>query len=174
MLIHSLKRIKKPQALPVTLQEAKIFLKIDNDLEDNLLLNMIGSAVDSFEDYTAVALMPQHWSVIYKKINNVVIELPIKPVIAIKSISQMNLDLEEKQIAKYKFLRDTVFLPYLPVAEFIKIDFQAGHVDETQAIEEDIKLAILEHVSFCYVNRDINKKINLNRYSRFRSIAYAV
>ncbi|MCP4924068.1 MAG: hypothetical protein GY915_08595 [bacterium] len=53
--------LKACEALPVSLIEAKVFLRIDTDEEDFLLHTLIETAAQSVEAYTSCALLTQTW-----------------------------------------------------------------------------------------------------------------
>ncbi|PFX11016.1 hypothetical protein AWC38_SpisGene25584, partial [Stylophora pistillata] len=53
--------LKTCEELPVSLVEAKVFLRIDTDEEDMLLQNLIETSVQAVEAYTSCALLTQTW-----------------------------------------------------------------------------------------------------------------
>lgn len=56
-MTHRLSITTPPAAEPVTLQEAKLFLKIDHDAEDALITSIIAAARESAEKYLQLALI---------------------------------------------------------------------------------------------------------------------
>jgi len=170
MLIHSLNRLEKPSYLPITVKEAKLYLKIDHDIEDLLIEDMIKAAVNSFEDVTATALIPQVWKVIYKDIDRNIIDIPIKPVANILNISTINSNHQISKITNYTLINNSLFFNISFPSQILIIEFQAG--TEINFIPENIKLSLLEHIAFLYENRGENNQFDLNIYSKFRTIKY--
>lgn len=84
---------------------------------------MIKAAVNTFEDTTAVALIPQIWQVIYKDADTNIIELPIKPFTKI-DISMINFDNRVKKINNYRLLNNSLFFNPLPTSQLLIIEFQ--------------------------------------------------
>lgn len=57
----SLKRLSGPASEPVSLGEAKLYLRVEADAEDALLGLLIGSARELFERETGCVLISQEW-----------------------------------------------------------------------------------------------------------------
>ena len=170
MLIHSLTRLKDPTSIPIEVKEIKTYLKIDHDLEDKLIEDMIKAAVNTFEDVTATALMPQSWRVLYKNLDSSIIELPIRPVMEISNISTVTAN-GIKDITNYEIINDSLVLRSLYDADFISIDFTAG-INSKNFIPANIKFALMEHIAFLYENRGEQRSFDRNKYAEFRAIKY--
>ncbi|WP_341808130.1 head-tail connector protein [Wolbachia endosymbiont (group E) of Neria commutata] len=56
-------RKSKPESLPVTLEEAKSFLHIENDQDDKLILNLISGATGYAEWHIGKSLAKQTWQI---------------------------------------------------------------------------------------------------------------
>ena len=52
--------VTAPSATPITLAEAKTFLRIDTSDDDTLINTLIGAARDYFEEYTEEQQYKQH------------------------------------------------------------------------------------------------------------------
>lgn len=61
----------------LSLEEVKLYLKIDHEWEDDLLKLLIKSAVKKCENYTNKVLIHQQWCVVYEKINSIHLVLRI-------------------------------------------------------------------------------------------------
>lgn len=173
MLIYSLHRIEKPKILPISIEEAKIYLKIDNNLEDQLIEDIIEAVVGHFENITSIAIAPQIWEIIYKYVDNSFIELPINPVSNIINIQWLDCNLEKcGPRPKYKIIGNTIALESIALQEALLIKFKAGRINDQYFIPANIKLILLDHAAFLYENRGTNKQFNLNVYNQFRNIKY--
>jgi len=60
-LLYAYSQVQKPLESPLSLKEAKNFLRIDNDLDDELLTKTISAVTTKFENYTGRALIAQDW-----------------------------------------------------------------------------------------------------------------
>jgi uncharacterized phiE125 gp8 family phage protein len=81
------KLIIGPKSEPITLDEAKAHLRIDEDItaDDALIDLLIGTARKSAESMTRRALLPQTWELALDRFEKV-IRLPRPPLIEIESI----------------------------------------------------------------------------------------
>ena len=74
--------LKTCEELPVSLVEAKVFLRIDTDEEDMLLQNLIETSVQAVEAYTSCALLTQtghmHNDLAIKDISMKAFALPLR------------------------------------------------------------------------------------------------
>ena len=168
MLIHSLQKLQRIGALPLTTSDMKLYLKIEHQLEDVLLQDMIAAATDSFERYTSTAITQQIWEVVYKKIDVIEIELPIRPVMKIIDVMHVDLNYQLQHINKYKLVDCILVIDPIPTCQFLTIRFQAGQ--DSWPTSEAIKLALMEHIAFLYENRETNKNFDINKYARFCNI----
>lgn len=172
MLIHSLKRIEASDLCPFDIEEVKSYLKIDHNLEDQIILKIMKAVVNEFEDYTAVALMSQKWRIVYKNVDRKILSFPIKPVIKIIKIEKADFYSHESQPMSYQFIQDALLIGYVSTSEFITVDFIAGLYPQNHFIPENIKIALLEHIAFLYENRGIAKKFDLSLYASFKVFQY--
>ena len=59
--LTGLKRLTGPAAEPITLDQAKSYLRVDHTDDDTLISAMIGAAREAIEEYTRRALITQTW-----------------------------------------------------------------------------------------------------------------
>ncbi|MDJ1258035.1 MAG: hypothetical protein MRQ07_05235 [Candidatus Midichloria sp.] len=104
---------------------------------------MIKAAVNTFEDTTAVALIPQIWQVIYKDADTNIIELPITPITKIIDISMINFDNRVKKINNsIGSFNNLLFFNPLPTSQLLIIEFLADLESPNNFISENIKLSL--------------------------------
>jgi len=129
---------------PVTLQEAKDYMRISSDSENDLIEELITSARERIEKYTGLSLglktLKAYWFYFH-----VPAEIPYGPVTAINSVVDDN-DVELEYTARglqYKTLEAYS-------TQGLAIEYEAGFT----IVPKGLKLAILKQVSTDYENRE--------------------
>lgn len=79
-----------PTVEPITLNELKSFARIDSNLEDTILINIISSTRQMIEDYIGRALITQTITLQMDFWPSIVLELPRPPLISITSIATLD------------------------------------------------------------------------------------
>jgi uncharacterized phiE125 gp8 family phage protein len=129
---------------PVTLQEAKDYMRISSDSENDLIEELITSARERIEKYTGLSLglktLKAYWFYFH-----IPAEIPYGPVTAINSVVDDN-DVELEYTARglqYKTLEAYS-------TQGLAIEYEAGFT----IVPKGLKLAILKQVSTDYENRE--------------------
>ena len=129
---------------PVTLQEAKDYMRISSESENDLIEELITSARERIEKYTGLSLglktLKAYWFYFH-----VAAEIPYGPVTAINSVVDDN-DVELEYTARglqYKTLEAYS-------TQGLAIEYEAGFA----VCPKGLKLAILKQVSTDYENRE--------------------
>jgi uncharacterized phiE125 gp8 family phage protein len=129
---------------PVTLQEAKDYMRISSNAEDDLIEELITSARERIEKYTGLSLglktLKAYWFYFH-----IPAEIPYGPVTAINSVVDDN-DVELEYTARglqYKTLEAYS-------TQGLAIEYEAGFA----VAPKGLKLAILKQVSTDYENRE--------------------
>lgn len=168
----SLSLKEAPEQKPVSLEDMKLFLRVDGEDEDELIKSLITSATEYLEEFTNRAFVTQTWiqSVEAKPKKNIGLSdqfnthqskilLRKSPVKSVNSISIVNGD-EEKPLDQDAYcvaLRDTyteiTFKGGSPLSEgSLKIEFKAGY-GNAEDVPSPIVTAIKQCVSNLYENR---------------------
>ena len=149
---------------PITVEQARLHCRIDQDTEDALLESWIYDAVQAWESYTGVLLMPQ---VVDRYLDAFcpVIELARAPIRSITSIIytdtagvSQTLDAADYQadLASRKARIAPAYGKVWPVtrSQFnaVRVRFAAGYAD-TEQIPADIIAALRLYVGHRYENR---------------------
>ena len=140
--------VTPPTETPVSLEEAKIHLRVDGDEEDALIVALINAATGHLDGYTGIlgrCLMPQTWSQeIEAPVGDLV--LPLAPV-ASATIAAFT-DFRVLQDGRGYFLRlnDGASWP----AGSVVVSFVAGYLD----VPAPLTSAILLHIGTLYENRE--------------------
>jgi uncharacterized phiE125 gp8 family phage protein len=153
-----------PSGEPVTLADAKAYLKIDTSDDDALVTALITAARARAEWHTGRALMTQSWILwLDRWPDDGIVAIPLPPLRAVSAVTlyarddtatlfdpaRYAVDLAGGRIA----LRQNAFLPpLLRVIDAIAVSFSAGYGDAPD-VPQAHKTAILELVAFLYEHR---------------------
>lgn len=149
--------------VPVSLSDAKSFLRVDFTKDDSLITSLISSAVEWGERFTNSNFSQHDWEGFYEDVcftnHEIYGFLPLErsPITAVTSVEVSTsgifsaiTDFIRKQrnsydrilITQTQDIDDTVAYTY-------KVTFSSGYA----TLPDAIKTAILEHVAFLYENR---------------------
>jgi uncharacterized phiE125 gp8 family phage protein len=174
-----LERISAPATEPITLAEAKLYLRVDSSSEDNLITDLIVAARMSAEAWLKNSLISQSWKLVYNDYLDREIILPMPPIVNIGSVVVVNRDTTTQTIsptnyylnaAKNKLLFDNYISGFS-----IEIIYNTGYGTATQ-VPSPIKYGILAHIAAMYDERGLMGQVNLPPqvsalYSPFRELS---
>ncbi len=153
-----------PATEPVTLAQAKAFLKVDDTAEDGLTTTLITAARLHVEGVTGKALLSQTWRVCLDAWpDNRLVKLPISPLINITAITAYDDEGVGYAIAAAQFYAEpTRLLLPLRVAGMptirqlggIEIDYVAGFGSAAEDVPGDIIQAMLMLIGYWFEHRD--------------------
>ena len=158
------KLLTAPGSEPITLDEAKAYLRVDDSTEDTLISALITAARRKFENDTLHYLLPQTWE-LYLNRNEITTE-PISinksDITAISSVkyydssnTQQTLSTSDYQTAiqgKPSSIQIITMPTIYDRLEAMVIRFTLGYAN-AGAVPEDIKLAIKLLLATWYENR---------------------
>ena len=158
---------------PINLGTVKTYLKIDNDIEDQLLLALITAAINQCEECTGLSLSKTQWTAKYKvlyDINEII--LPRKPVASILSVGEYYYNGEKSAIDKslYYLFEDRLVFKQTSTFSRWYINFEAGYDESNDSMPADIKATLLEHIADMYEKRNIHSNFPVKKYRKFRGI----
>lgn len=104
------KLITAPASEPITLSEAKLHLRVDNENEDLLITSLILAARERVEHLTGRALMQQTWEVSMDCFQKV-IRLPKPPLLDITSVKYIDLSGTEQTLPSTDYVVDAYSEP---------------------------------------------------------------
>ena len=164
---YFLEIIKKPINMPLNLEEVKTYLKIDHDIEDDLLMDFTKCVVEKFESYTEMLLMKQVCSVTYSNICGSLVILPVKTTNKIISVS---IDKEPIIDAGFKLLeRNKLDLGHIIHCDILNIVFEAGVAEFGNQISSHLKILLLQHIAHLYENRVPSADFLMHKYDSFKT-----
>lgn len=108
-LTMKLRLITPPAALPVTLAEAKGFLRVDHDEDDEAIGAMLAAAVNLLDGRTGIlgrCLEAQTWELVLDRFPAAEIRIPLGPVASVTSVSFTDPDGAEQTVAAESFVLD--------------------------------------------------------------------
>jgi uncharacterized phiE125 gp8 family phage protein len=162
-----LKLITPPAVEPITLDEAKVQLKIDADetADDDLIERIIAMARESAEHATARVLLPQTWELALDEFCDEV-RLPMPPLISVTTFSYVDADGVTQILLPEAYFLDDFSEParLFPAfgtrwpharhqANSIRVRFQAGYAD-ADSVPASIKCWMLLRIGTLYENRE--------------------
>ena len=156
-----------PASEPVTLSEAKAYLRIDGGAEDVLLTSLILTSRLHIEAALGLAMITQSWMLVLDRWpGDGSVDIPIAPLQAITAVRVRNAAGNASVVAPTSYLVDlaskpprlvwNTAAPPLPgrVANGIEIDVTAGFGASTASVPAPLKHAILMLVAHWYEHRD--------------------
>jgi uncharacterized phiE125 gp8 family phage protein len=157
-----------PETEPVSLADAKAFLRVDTTAEDGLIVTLIAAARLHVEATTARALIAQSWRLVldcwpFDRI----VPLPVGPVMSLTAVTAYDeagddteIDLGQFQVetgvapARLLLPAEIEGMPVLRERQGIEIDFAAGYGADAADVPMDLKHAILTLVGYWFEHRD--------------------
>jgi len=153
-----------PAEEPVSLVEAKAFLRVDDAVEDALITTLIGAARLHVEGVTGRALLAQSWRVVLDEWpEDRQVRLPVTPFMAVTEITAYDAAGAGHVVPLAQFMREpdrlllpaTVSgMPALRERQGIEIDYVAGFGTEPEDVPVDIRAALLALVGYWHEHRD--------------------
>lgn len=157
-----------PAAEPITLAEAKMYLRVDHDAEDALISSLITAARATVEALTRRVLIDQGWRIVRDAWPaSGLIAAPVNPLREIVAAHVVDAAGEEIELALDAFALDTARLPGLirvarsalpapgrPLAG-IAIDVIAGHGASADHVPSPLIEAVRVVLAHFYEHRDV-------------------
>jgi uncharacterized phiE125 gp8 family phage protein len=151
-----LTRVSAPATEPLTLAEAKMYLRIDGDDEDLLIGDLIVAARMVAEEWLKRSLITQSWKLSYDDYIHELVPLPMGPVASVTSVVVSNRDASTQIIddAVYTLnsAKDALVLDTIVFGFRVEITYVAGY-GSAAAVPKPVKQGMLEHIAAMYENR---------------------
>jgi uncharacterized phiE125 gp8 family phage protein len=158
-----LQLIISPSVEPVTLDEAKLHLKVDTTDDDALIATLIAAARARAEWNTGRAFVTQGW-MLWRDCWAECVEIPLPPLQAVSAVTVYAPDGTASVIDPSNYTVDTASQPGrivfgcippvgLRAVNAISVAFTAGYGDAAGDVPAPVREAILEIVAELYVHR---------------------
>ncbi len=159
----SIKVITSPATEPVTIDEAKLHLRVDGTDENALITSLIKAARQGAEHLTGRALMSQTLELALDCFPGV-IKLPRPPFVSVTSVKYVDLAGDEQTLADYQldgYSEPARLAPAYGQAwpstrcqpNAVLIRYQAGYANAA-AVPDEIKSWVLLRIGMLYANRE--------------------
>ncbi|MCS0501087.1 head-tail connector protein [Ancylobacter mangrovi] len=159
--------IAGPEVEPLTLAEAKTYLRVDHDAEDALIGSLITAARATVEALTRRVLIDQSWRIVRDAWPaSGLIAAPVNPLKTITGAHVLDAEGAEVEVSTDALLADTARLPGLirvacgtvpvpgrPIAG-IAIDVVAGHGADADHVPSPLIEAVRVVLAHFYEHRD--------------------
>ena len=140
--------IQPPPVEPVSLDEAKLFLRIDHDDENDLIGTLIRSSRERLEDRLNIAMIERPMRLETSEGGD--IALPRWPVSSIETVA---IDGEETSVFTVN-LRSRPVVVTAALGSPVSIEFTAGYGSQAGDVPAPLRQAILLLVAYGYEHRD--------------------
>jgi len=172
----AIKRIIDPAAEPLTLEEVKLHLRVDDDDEDNNISLYIRAAREFTESFLGRALVTQTWMLTLDEFPDEEIKIPLPPLQSITQIAYDDTSGIERIIDPADYFVDNQSEPgwvvpagtltwptTIDAINSVRVKFVAGYAPSTDSppdlttnIPYNIKAAMLLIIGNLFENREDN------------------
>jgi uncharacterized phiE125 gp8 family phage protein len=169
-----LKLITPPATTPVSLDEAKVHLRVVDDDEDLLIGTYIQAATGSTEAFLGRALIDQTWDLVldaFPTTTDLEIKIPKPPLIEVTQIAYDDSNGDEQILPSGNYFVDAVsefgwVVPQgnlswpstIDAINSVRVRFRAGYLDTNSppgnAVPDDIRAAVLLTIGSFYEQRE--------------------
>lgn len=148
-----LRLIAPPESEPVSVNEAKLFLRIAHDSEDESIARAITAAREACEQYLGCALLPQQWQLSVAVQGQRRVALPFGPASAIENVALGARTLAETE---FRLSVDGFALSFdvLLAEGVLVVDYVAALADGAEALPGLLKQGLLHHVAAMLEQRE--------------------
>lgn len=155
-----------PELEPVTLAEAKAFLRVDDGAEDALIATLVTSARLHIEATTGRTLLSQSWrAVLDRWPADGAVRLPVAPLLSVTSVTAYDEAGGAHALGLAQFRTETAparlllpptveGMPVLRQRQGIEIDYSAGYGAAAADVPADLRQALLVLVGSWFEHRD--------------------
>lgn len=174
---YALERGSAPAIEPLTLEEVKLYLRIDGSDEDTLVESLIAAVRESAEMYLRRSLITQSWVMAFEDYAPARVELPMGPVqsvTAVKSITRAGVETTISSSAYYlAAMKNILCFDASLAGDTVAIAYVAGHGDAATDVPAPIRDGMLCHLAARYENRTVVSLPDAVRvlYAPYRVIA---
>jgi uncharacterized phiE125 gp8 family phage protein len=151
-----LTRTVAPASEPITLGEAKLYLRKDGTEDDSLIGDLIVAARMLAESWLKSSLITQEWKLSYDHGVPETVWLPMGPVNSIASVVVMNRDGSSSILPSSSYYlnaaRNALILDSSQLGFRIEITYGAGYGDAS-AVPRPLKQGMFSHIAAMYDHR---------------------
>lgn len=157
-----LERVSLPASEPITLAEAKLFLRVDGTEDDALITDIISAVREVAEQHLRASLVTQSWMLAFDDAAPEKTELSMGPVVSVTSVKLVQADASESVMSASLYhlssTRDVLVFDQAALAHRVEITYAAGYGDATD-IPQPIRQGMLVHAASLYSQRDLSEAL---------------
>lgn len=170
-------RVSDPATEPLTLAEAKLFLRVDGSEEDALVTDLITAVRVAAEEYLRLSLITQSWKLSFNDCAPVETYLPRGPVTAITSVTAYDRAGASTTVSSGNYYldaaHDTLVFDAQIVSHRVDVVYVTGY-GNAAAVPRPLKLGMLAHIAALYERRgegDALPQETIALYAPFREVS---
>jgi uncharacterized phiE125 gp8 family phage protein len=153
---HLLERATAPASEPLTLDEVKLYVRVDTTDDDALLADLIVAARMMAESWLRKSLLPQAWKLAYDYGIPESVWLPMGPVTSIASVTVVNDDASTQVLVSTGYwlnaAKNMLIVGGVLTGRRIEIVYNTGYADAA-SVPAQIKQGMLAHIASMYDSR---------------------
>ncbi len=146
-----------PDVEPLTLAEAKLYLRVDTTAEDALITDLIAVARQAAERHLRRSLITQQWTLAYDECLPMEVRLPMPPVQEIVRVTLVDKDggTEDVDESLYHLnaARTKLVFEQILSAHQVEIVYQTGYGDDATDVPPGIVQGMMAHIAELYDGR---------------------
>lgn len=162
--------IATPATMPISLAEAKVHMRVDDDFEDDLITSFISAAIDHVDGYSGIlgrCLINQTWALSGANFNEICL-LPFPDVSSAiityfdgdeveQTFDSANYSLLETPCGSRLGFRQGAVIPTVFArADAVTVEFVAGYGVSGDKVPAAIRQALKMMVAYYYDHRDVS------------------
>ncbi|MFO1243110.1 MAG: head-tail connector protein [Rickettsiales bacterium] len=150
-----LERVVLPATEPLTLAEAKLYLRVDGSSEDTLITQLITAARETAEAYLRRSLITQQWKLTYEEYFPQRTYLSMGPVTSIVRVSKKTKAgavTDVSTAAYYLGVPDQLVLTEVVAENTVEVVYGAGYGTSSD-VPQAIRQGMLAHIAAMYDGR---------------------
>ena len=149
-----------PVAEPISVADAKTFLRVDGSDEDGIIGNLITAVRVQAENYLRRRLISQSWKVAFDGTAPAAVHLPYLPAQSVTSVTlKTRAGIETVMDSERYYLTAgnevLMFDTYL-CSHLIEVVYVAGYGDSSSDVPEPIRQGMLQQIGYFYEGRGNN------------------
>lgn len=157
MTTQQLKQETAPASEPLTLTEAKDYLKVSGADDDTLISNLIVAARQAAEKFLKISLISQSWKLSYDQYAPSVIILPMGRAQSITSVKAISRDESTTDISSSTYYlsagNQNLVFEATVVSHRVEIIYVSGYGASASDVPYAIRQGMLAHIAAIYDGR---------------------
>lgn len=154
---YLLLREVEPLVEPLSLQETKLYLRVDGSDEDTLISDLITAVREQAEAYTRRAFITQDWLLALHDCGRAAVRLPYPPVqqiLSVQVVSKTGVVTPVSSDTYYLMVSgESMAFDVIPLGHRVEIRYRAGYGDTAGDVPEPLRQGMLAHVAALYDTR---------------------